>query len=265
VPQSVAMPAHAAVIRTPAEIEAVAAAGRLLWSILQDAQTMVRPGIRTRQIAAEIDARIRAAKADPVLLEQGFPAAASICLNDEVVHAPPGETLIRHGDLVTIDAALRLDGWCADAAISIAVGGPGSPGTQPARDLAQTSMTVLAATLAAIRPGVAWSEAAGAAFRAAESAGCRLIREYAGHGIGRGLHEAPALPFLPPGAPLSQDPILLAGMTLAIEPIVSRGSGEIYGQTETWTVRTADKALACYHEVTIAVIDAGVRVLTGPG
>jgi methionyl aminopeptidase len=259
------MPAQEAVIRTPAEIEAMAAAGRLLWSILQDAGTMVRPGIRTRQIAAEIESRIRAAKADPLLLEHGFPAAASICLNDEVVHAPPGEALIRHGDLVTIDAALRLDGWCADAAISLAVVASGSQEVRRPGDLAQTAAAVLAATLAEIRPGFPWSRAAGAAHHAAESAGCRLIREYAGHGIGRDLHEAPALPFLPPDALFPQDPILLPGMTLAIEPIVTRGSGEIYGHPATWTVRTADRACACYHEVTIAVIDAGVRVLTGPG
>ncbi|MFM9995253.1 MAG: type I methionyl aminopeptidase [Phycisphaerales bacterium] len=264
-------------IKSPRDIDAIRRSGRQLWSILDDAVREARAGMTTGAIDARICAAIRNAGAEPVLLggRRGdgppFPACCSITVNEEVVHGVPGARILRAGDVVTIDAALRLDGWCADAARATVIGVAPDASTA---GLVRAAREALDAAIGAMTPGVAWSVAARAAARAARAAGVRLVSAYAGHGIGRRLHEPPEACFLGPGSgrgwASGQDFILRPGMVLAVEPIVTEGLGggssdpELIGTDDGWTVLARDRSRACHEERTVAVTRGGPVVLTAP-
>ena len=248
-------------IKSPADIEGMRRAGALLWRILEDCLLHARAQATTSSIESLIASRIVEAGADPVMRTGGFPGAASITVNEEVAHAPPGPRRLREGDLVTIDASLRLDGWCADAARAFAVGDP----TPQASRLLGAVRASMESVIAAIRPGVRWSQVARAVL---PPPGGSVIREYAGHGIGRALQEPPAAPFLPnssgqmPSA--GQDFVLRPGMVLTVEPVLALGRPEVLGLDDAWTVVTADRSAAAHEERTVAVIRGGALVLTAP-
>lgn len=252
-------------LKSPRDIDAIRRAGALLWSILDDAVVRAVPDATTADLHARIAAAIAGSGAQPVMGEQGFPGAASITLNEEVAHAPPGPRILRAGDVVTIDVALRLDGWCVDAARAMIVGGPSSPRMN---DLLAAAQEAVRAVVAAIRPGLCWSVAAAAATRVASEFRCNLIVEYSGHGIGRVLQEPPAAPFWPDSAgqtpPAGQDFVLRPGMVLTVEPILVLGRPEVLGLDDGWTVVTADRSAAAHEERTVAVTGAGALVLTAP-
>ena len=278
------MPRMAIPLKSPRDIDAMRRAGAVLWGVLSDAAASARPGTTTRALDALIAGRIRSAGAEPVMRAAGFPGAASITLNEEVVHAPPGPRILRGGDIATIDASLRLDGWCVDAATTVRVGTAWHSGVLKLQ-LAATE--ALSAAIAVIAPGRRWSEVAEAAAGVARRATCSLVVEYAGHGIGRNLHEPPAAPFhwdsggdgsqpvalpVPPIRPDSgghppparQDFILRPGMVLTIEPVLVLGRPEVLGLDDAWTVVTADRSAAAHEERTVAVTRGGALVLTAP-
>jgi methionyl aminopeptidase len=200
-----------------------------------------------------------------------FGAAACVSVNDEIVHGLPGDRRLADGDVVTIDVGVRLDGWCADAAHTVVVGRTGAEASR----LVETGDRVLGAVLAMIRPGVRWSEASDAGDQVAREAGLLTLRGWAGHGVGRCLHEAPALP-MRPRADRGEDAVLEAGMTLAIEPILALPPSGVdprayadgsytFGSAvreDGWTVVSLDGWLTCHFEHTVAVTSRGAVVLT---
>lgn len=265
-------------IRSPEDIAAAAAAGRAVWDVLNRLVETAAPGVRTADLDALARGLLAEAGAEPLLLgfpaDAGpFPGAVSITVNEEAAHGLPGPRLLRPGDLVSIDLAARVGGWCADAARSLAVGGialPGDASAMPeerpsnlhqkadASALAAAALATLEAGIRAARPGIRWSALAGAMSAAAGAAGVRLVGGLAGHGIGRELHEPPAAPFFPrPG----EDFVLQPGMILTLEPAVTRGSGDLVW-TREGTALTRDRAWVCHEERTLAVIRGGVQVLT---
>jgi methionyl aminopeptidase len=252
-------------IRSPREIEGLRRAGAALWSVLDRLVAAASPGVRTSELAALAAARIAEAGAEPIFPLEGtplFPAAAVITINEEVAHAPPGARALRSGDLVTIDAGLRLHGWCADASRILIVGGPGAspePGGPPRPRLAGASVALTDSLAARVRPGVRWADLAAEAARSAAAQRVTILRGFKGHGIGRELHEAPALDVHDP-----VDLVLRPGMVFTLEPIVTTGRGETARLPDGWTHITADRAPACYTERTIAVTRTGFRVLTAP-
>lgn len=275
-------------IKSPNDLAALRRSGRLAWDALGAAVDAVRPGARTRDLDAVVRSWLREAGAEPVMLgfARGdaplFPACSSICVNEEVAHGVPGDRVLRPGDVVTLDVALRFEGWCADAARAVVVGG--SPGGEApsARDRFERSGRLVAAAgacvdaaIAVLAPGRPWSFVARAAEDAARAAGVRLVPGYDGHGLGRELHEPPAAPIpMPasgPGRAGVQDFILRPGMVLTIEPIVleppasgGRQEPELVGTDDGWTVLARDRSRACHEERTVAVARGGPVVLTAP-
>ena len=251
-------------IKSPRDIEAMRCAGRLLWRILDGARARAVPAATTAQIEAWVAGQMTAAGARPVMRDAGFPGAASITINEEVAHAPPGPRRLRGGDIVTIDAALSLDGWCADAAVAVGVGAV-SP---QVRALLAAALASVQAVVAAIRPGERWSRVARSAAAAAGPRGCSIVAEYAGHGIGRALQETPPAPFWPDSGgqtpPAGQDFVLRPGMLLTVEPVLVLGRPQVLGLDDAWTVVTADRSAAAHEERTVAVTGAGALVLTAP-
>ncbi|MEO0484145.1 MAG: M24 family metallopeptidase [Planctomycetota bacterium] len=261
---------------TADEIEGIARAGAAVDRALHAGVAALGVGVTTAAVGRAVgDALDRAGARSATLGYPGppdqpevaaFGGVCCVCVNDEVLHGAPGDRVLQSGDLVTIDVAASLDGWFADAAVTRTVGSEVS-------DLERSARAVLSACLEAGQAGERWSAVARAGHAAAEQQGVRLVPGYAGHGIGRALHEPPAAPFFaksgtPIGSPISgvgleDDFTLEVGQILTLEPIVTRGSGELVTDADGWLVRTADGAAACYEERTVAVTRNGFRTLSG--
>jgi methionyl aminopeptidase len=250
-------------IKTPGEIATMRSSGRLAWSVVQEVARASRAGVTSRELDDAARQAIARTGVQPLLLGYKsadgveFPGTACICINEEVVHAVPSDRIVRDGDVVTVDIAIRgPESWCADAATTVAIG-QGQRGTA----LAAAAKSALAAAMELAGPGVLWSDIASHAAAAAAKAGCSLVPGYCGHGIGRAMHEAPRLCF---GAKAgTQDVRLEPGMVITIEPIVVEGdSAAVLTLDDGWTVVTANRAWAGHEERTIAVTRRGWEVLT---
>ncbi len=250
-------------LKTPAEIEAIRAVGAVLVRALDEAARVASPGAATRTIAEAFERSILASGAEPILKglrragARPFPAACSVCVNEEVAHGIPGARTLRDGDLLTIDGAARLEGWCADAAVSVSLGSA----ARALRLIAAASDCVTAA-LRLAAPGTRWSSVAAGMHAAAADRGVFLIPGLDGHGTGRALHEPPRCWIS--GGPTAERPEfdLRAGMVLTIEPIVAESIAPTQEADDGWTTITSDGSWACHHEITFAVTRNGPDVLT---
>jgi methionyl aminopeptidase len=178
-----------------------------------------------------------------------------VSVNDEVVHGIPGEQALKNGDIVSLDLGVSFMGFQGDASVTIGVGEI-SP---LAQDLLKATEGVLAAGIAAARPGSRLGDISATMQSYAESRGYSVVREYSGHGIGREMHEEPQIPnFGLPGT----GPVLKKGMTFALEPMVNVGDWRTRLGDDHWTVLTADGSLSAHFEHTIAITDGEAEVLT---
>jgi methionyl aminopeptidase len=256
-------------IRTAGEMLAQAHAAQVLSSILIHSAQELRAGLRTIDIDRAVRDLITEAGAVPVLdgyvvtgRPKPYAGATCISINEEVVHAPPGPRIIREGDLVTIDISISVDGWMADAAVTLGIGEL----SDSRRGLLNLGREAVAAGLEAITPGALWSDVAASVQRVVQKCGGRLIASYAGHGIGRELHEPPRLPLTAPDVDAwrkSQgDLVLRPGMVLTIEPIVTFGSAQTSELDDGWTVVTADRADVVHEERMIGITRSGSQDFT---
>jgi methionyl aminopeptidase len=246
-------------LKTRAELDLMRAAGRVVGELLSHLAALVRPGLKTEALDEASREFLRRAGAAPAFLGyRGFPASVCISVNEEVVHGIPGERQLHEGDLISIDAGAVVEGWYADAATTVPVGAVSSA----ARRLSETTHRALEAGIAQAVPGRRLSDISHAVQQAVETQGFSVVRDFVGHGIGRALHEDPPIPnFGPP----HMGPRLKAGMTLAIEPMVTAGSHEVRVLSDGWTAVTADRSLAAHFEHTVAVTEEGPVILTVPG
>lgn len=243
-------------LKTPHEIEMMAAAGSLLARVLKELRAACRPGVATIELDRLAERMIREGGATPGFLGyQGFPRSICVSINDEAVHGIPGPRRIKEGDLVSLDLGLILDGFWADVGTTVAVGEV----PKDAKRLVQATEEALQAGIEEALPGNRLGDVSAAVQAHAEAAGFSVIRQFVGHGIGREMHEDPQVPnFGRPGT----GPELKPGMTLAIEPMVNAGTEEVYIKPDGWTVCTADGALSAYSEHTVAITRDGPRILT---
>lgn len=247
---------------TDSDTAALSSAAFLARSVLDELLAQIRPGVVPFELDAMCQERIESAGAKPVMIDvignhgRPFGHACSISTDDAIAHAQPGNQPLQTGQLVIIDLMLSLDGWHADVADSVVVGGGGHP-------LLDTLDTVWDAGLAAIMPGVAWADVVAAMAGAAETHNVHLVRGLAGHGIGLAPHELPVLPLVP--KPSDPPMILRPGMVFTLEPAITSASGETIDSDDGWAIRTSDGAPAAAREGMIAVESDGIRVLGGPG
>ena len=245
--------------KTAADVERMRAAGRIVAEVLDAVEKSVVPGETTTgdlNRLAETICRERGGY--PTFLGYNkFPAAACISVNEAVVHGIPGGRVLRHGDVVSFDFACTLNGYIADAAITIAVGDI-SP---EAQRLLGVTREALYQGIAKARVGARTGEIASAIQRYVEAAGFSVVRELVGHGVGRRLHEDPEVPNH--GKP-GQGSRLIEGMTLAIEPMVNAGKRETITLDDKWTVVTKDGKLSAHFEHTVAITKRGPDILTLP-
>lgn len=248
------------VYKSPAEIEKMRRAGRIVAGTIRAVLRAVAPGRTTKDLDRVAEAYIREQGATPSFLGYGnppFPASICTSLNDEIVHGIPSpKRVLREGDLLSLDFGAIWEGYHADAAVTVFVGDPPS---DEAEKLVRVTREALEAGIAQIRPGGRLSDISHAIEQTALGAGFQVVREYVGHGIGRRLHEDPQIPnYGPPG----RGPELRPGLVIAVEPMVNAGGWETVLRADRWTVATADGSLSAHFEHTIAVTEDGHEVLT---
>jgi methionyl aminopeptidase len=245
-------------LRTAAEIDAIGRAGAVLGGLFDAIGERIRPGVTTEDLDRWAEEFIRSHRgAEPSFKGlYGFPASLCTSINEEVVHGIPSKKrALKDGDIISVDAGVKLDGWCADRAVTYPVGEI-DPDTVGLLDITKKS---LEAGIAEARPGHRIGDIGGAIQEIAEAAGMSVVRELVGHGVGRDPHEEPQVPnYGRRGTGLR----LMAGLVIAIEPMVNRGTAAIRTLADKWTVVTQDGKRSGHFEHTIAVTADGPRVLT---
>ena len=234
----------------------MADAGRVLARCLAMLRGKARVGVTTEELDLAAERFIRSQGGEPAFKGyRGFPGSICASPNSMVVHGIPGPYKLSRGDILSLDVGVILDGWVADAAITVPIGNV----TAVAGRLLATTREALFDAVEQCRPGNRLGDVSAAVQRRVEADGFSVIRALVGHGIGRQMHEDPQVPnFGTPGTP----PRLKPGMTLAIEPMVNAGTHEVYMKPDGWTICTADGALSAYFEHTVAITEKGPVVLT---
>ncbi len=217
-----------------------------------------QPGVTTRELDKIAHDEIRRAGAKSAFLGyRGYPATLCISVNEEVVHGIPGSRKLEDGDIVGLDLGCIVEGFYGDAARTVAVG-KASP--EAARLLKVTEES-LRAGIAQCWPGKRVGDIGHAVQQHAEASGYSVVREFVGHGIGTNLHEEPQVPnYGPPG----RRERLVAGMCLAIEPMVNVGGPEVRVLADEWTAVTVDGSLSAHFELSVAITEAGPWILSDP-
>ena len=243
-------------VKSHREIELMRRAGRLAGEARALARNLTVPGVATQEIDRAIHEFIIAAGASPTFLHyNGFPGSVCISVNDEVIHGIPGPRVIREGDIVSLDIGATLDGYVGDCAATFAVG---EVAAEARRLIAVTRQSFFEGVRFA-RVGCRVSDISAAVQRCVEQNGFSVVREYVGHGVGEKLHEPPEVPnFGKPG----HGPRLVAGMTIAIEPMVNAGGAAVRILPDNWTVVTLDGSPSAHYENTVLITDGEPEILT---
>ncbi|MGH2987248.1 MAG: type I methionyl aminopeptidase [Solirubrobacterales bacterium] len=244
------------ILKTPEQIEQMAAAGAVQARCLKMLRAKVRPGVTTEELDLAAERFISSQGAEPSFLGyRGFPGSICASPNSMVVHGIPGPYELRRGDIISLDVGVTKDGWVADAAITVAVGEVSAA----ARRLLAGTEAGLYAAVEQARPGNHLGDISHAIQRRVEDDGLSIIRSLVGHGVGRDMHEDPQVPnYGEPG----KGPELEPGMVLAIEPMVNAGGPEVRVGEDNWAVYSTDGSLASHFEFTVAITDDGPRILT---
>lgn len=247
------------IFKSPDEIERMRRAGRIVAQTIEHLVETVQPGMTTEDLDVQAEKIIRSEGAEPSFKGyRGFPATICTSLNNEVVHGIPSpKRQIIPGDILKLDVGCIWEGYHSDSAVSLFVGGMAS--SPEAEKLVRVTEASLEAGIEALRPGSRLSDVGHAVQQVAEGAGFSCVREYAGHGVGRALHEDPQVPnYGEPG----RGPLVRPGLVIAIEPMVNIGTWRTRVLKDHWTVVTADGSLSAHFEHTIAVTEDGPEVLT---
>lgn len=242
--------------RNREEIAAIGAAAQLVAMTLEALGRIVRPGVTTAELDQRAESFIRDHGARPAFKGyRGFPASICPSINEEVVHGIPGARALREGDIVGIDVGVEKDGFYGDAARTFPVGAV----SDEALRLLTVTEEALMKGIAQVRPGNRIGDVSHAVQSHVEAHGFSVVRALVGHGIGREMHEEPAVPnFGPPG----RGPRLMSGVVLAIEPMVNVGAPDVVTLDDGWTVRTKDGTLSAHFEHTVAVGTDGPEILS---
>ena len=255
---TVSQPGRLITLKTSQQITKMRESGEVVAALLKLLRAQVLAGISTAELDAVAEREIRARGARSNFKGyHGYPAVICTSINDEVVHGIPSrKRVLREGDIVGIDAGAIVDGWHADAAITVGVG---KISPEAARLIAVTE-EALRLAIATLQPGRRLGDLGAAVQRYVEGEGFSVVRNYGGHGIGRAMHEE--APFVPNWGEADRGLPIREGLTVALEPMVNVGRPETRLLEDGWTVVTADGSLSAHFEHTVAVTADGAVVLT---
>jgi len=241
-------------------------AGAVVADVLWKLQEIAEPGVTTSQLDKVAVRMVTEARAEALFkgvrsphARIPFPGAICASINEQVVHGIPSEdTKLKEGDILSIDFGVRLNGYCGDAAITIAIGEV----SEDKRRLMDVTKRVLDIAIEKAAPVVRWSQIAAQMQQYAESAGFSVVRDFVGHGIGRKMHEEPRVPNFVSDDLLANDIVLTEGMVLAVEPMINAGTSDVRTLKNGWTVVTKDGKCSAHFEHTIAIVKNSCEVLT---
>lgn len=245
------------IIKSDHEIEKMKEAGRISALALDAVRRAVRVGISTLELDKVAYDTIRSYNATPAFLNyDGFPNSICASINDEIVHGiPSSKTILKEGDIISIDVGAVYDGFVGDNADTVGVGAI----SEQAARLIETTRKSFYAGLEFCRVGHRLFDIGAAVQEVAESAGYGVVREYVGHGIGREMHEEPSVPNY---GTRGHGVRLVKGMCIAVEPMINIGSWHTRLTDNGWTVKTADGSLSAHYEHSIAITDGEPILLT---
>ncbi len=249
------------ILKNPREIDRIGRACAILKRVFEEVAPRMVPGARAAQIDRLVEESIRSQGGRPAFKgyrgPDGIPFPASCCISvdEQVVHGIPDDRIFEEGQIVGLDIGVELDGYYGDAARTFLIGDV----PEEVRRLVQVTKECLDRAIAQAQAGNRLSDISFAVQSWAESHGYSVVRELTGHGVGKALHEEPQIPnYGPPG----RGPKLMAGMTLAIEPMINLGGYEVMTVGDGWTVVTADGKPSAHWEETIVVTDGDPLILT---
>ncbi len=244
------------VLKSTADLDRMRAAGAVVASVHERLRGLVQPGITTRELDAVAHDMITAAGGVPSFLNyRGYPASICASINEQILHGIPGDRQLQEGDILSLDLGVYLNGFHGDAAVTIPVGLV-EPRLQ---ELIDTAEECFWGGFRALKVGGRIGDAGSVIHELAESRGFGIVRDYAGHGVGRKMHEEPSVPNY--GQPGSGSK-LRVGMTFALEPMLTLGSHETRVLPDNWTVVTVDGLAAAHYEHTVAITEHGPEILT---
>lgn len=257
------------IIKTPEEIEGLRKAGRTAGELLDYLTPFVKPGITTAELdRLAYDYTVNVQKAIPACLHYQphpsmtpYPATTCISVNHVVCHGIPSEKKLKAGDIVNIDVTSIVDGFHGDTSRMFLVGKP----TIAGKRLVDLAFQIMWAGIDAVRPGATFRDVAQASHDLAKKNGVSVVRDYGGHGIGRGFHEEPFVyhyPSTSPDAKATLDTVLKPGMVFTVEPMVNAGRYDVSSLSDGWTVVTRDRSLSAQWEHMVVVTETGYDILT---
>lgn len=244
------------IVKTAAEREGMRAASKVVKAALDAAGEFIKPGVTTLEIDSVVEETIRKMGATPSSKGfQGYPNASCISVNDVVVHGIPTLSVVKDGDIVSVDITALLNGYQGDAARTFAVG-----------KCAEADLKLISAAEAAFFAGMEYAKAGGhvgdvssAIQLYSELNGYGVVRALTGHGIGHKMHEYPEVPNF---GKRNTGATLKNGMCIAVEPMITRGTWRVFCERDGWTVRTADGSNAAHYENTVIITDGEPEILT---
>ena len=243
-------------IKSKKEIEIMKEGGKIAAHILKILVKNAKPGVKAKDLDKIAKVEMKKAGVKPSFLDHaGYPAAICVSINNEVVHGIPNDKKIQEGDIVGLDLGVLNRGYHSDTAVTIGIGEIDSK----KRNLLKVAEKSLHEGLSLIKEGVYLGDIQSRIQKTIENAGCSVIRDLAGHGIGKNLQEPPSIPNF--GKPKT-GPVLKEGMVLAIEPMVAAGDWHVKISEDGWTVVTVDGSDSAHFEHTVAVKKDGFEILT---
>jgi methionyl aminopeptidase len=245
-------------IRSQREIAIMRQAGQIVATVLKEISELVKPGMTTADLDAYAEKRIREMGAVPSLKGyRGFPATLCTSINHEAVHGIPSpKRTIRNGDVLKVDTCACYQGFHGDSCITLAVGEV----SQEAAKLIRVAEEALYKGIERVKVGNYLLDIAGTVQDHVEANGFSIVEDFTGHGVGRNIHEEPAVFFFRTRE--MPNVKLRAGMTITIEPILSAGSKHTSLLPDHWTVVTVDRSLAAQFEHTVLVTEDGCEILS---
>ncbi len=252
------------ILKSAGEIALMRESGRIVGEVLTLIGSRIRPGVTTAELDTLAEEFIRSQGGLPAFKGYGpdrrnrFPATLCVSVDDVVVHGIPGGQVLEDGQIVSVDVGVKKEGYFGDAARTFAVGRI----SEEKRRLLQVTEESLYEGIRHARAGNHLHDISAAVQRTAEAAGYGVVRDLVGHGVGKNLHEDPAVPnFGTAGTGM----VLKAGMTLAIEPMVNAGTYVVQMDNDGWTVRTADGRPSAHFEHTVVITNDEAEILTRHG
>ena len=252
-------------LKTEKDIWKMRKAGLLTWSAHELVRKIIRAGMTTRELDAEVEKlfvrnyAVGMFKGVPGRVP--FPNVSCISINEQVVHGIPGDRVIQDGEILSVDLGGKIDGWCGDSAYSSLVGNV----SDEAKKLVLTTRETLWLAIEKLKTARYWSDVAREMQKYVRERGFSVVESFVGHGIGRTMHEEPQVPnFVYEEFVRREDFQIKPGLVIAIEPMVNAGGKRVKQLHDFWTIVTADGSLSAHEEHTVGMLKTGPLVLTGP-